>query len=179
MSVTAVPLRPLKKGSVPKLWIGLAVLVLAAAAIAWWGTAGQQIHTTRSGLRYQIVKEGTGPQPTPADVVAFNYEGRLEDGKVFDTSKGRQPMVTGVTELVPGFTEGLQLMKKGGRYRLWIPPELGYPGGSGPIPPNATLTFDVELLEVVPRSALQGMMPPQGPPPEGPPPGPPPGLPGE
>jgi FKBP-type peptidyl-prolyl cis-trans isomerase FkpA len=162
MSVTAVPIRPIARGSLLKLFAGLALLVLVAGAVAWAGTSGQQITTTASGLRFQVIKQGTGPTPTTQDVVAFNYEGRLEDGTVFDSSAGRQPMITEVSGLVPGFTEGLQLMKKGGRYRLVIPPALGYGAGSGPIPPNATLTFDVELLEVVPKSALQGMGPPPG-----------------
>jgi len=170
MSVTAVPIRPLARGSVLKLWIGLFLLALPAATLAWLGTAAHQYETTASGLRFQVIEAGTGPSPTPADVVAFNYEGRLDDGTVFDTSEGRQPMVTEVTGLVPGFTEALQKMNKGGRYRLFIPPALGYgAAGGGPIPPNSNLTFDVELLEVVPKSALQGMMEP-GAPGAGPPP---------
>ena len=167
MSVTAVPIRPIKKGSVTKLWIGLAALSLAAAGLAWAGTSGQIYTTTASGLQYQVVKEGDGPSPTTTDIVLVHYTGRLEDGTVFDTSQGKQPVPFPVTGVIPGFTEGLQLMKKGGTYRLRIPPNLAYGptgAGGGVIPPNATLDFEIQLLDIAPQSALQGMM---GPPPQG------------
>jgi hypothetical protein len=162
MSVTAVPLRPIKKGSLLKLWVALGVLSLGAAGLAWAGTAGQQMTTTQSGLKLQVLEEGTGPSPTTADVVLVHYEGKLEDGTVFDSTRGKQPVPFPVTGVIPGFTEGLQLMKKGGSYRLKIPSELAYgeKGAGGVIPPNATLDFEIQLLEVVPQSALQGMMPP-------------------
>jgi FKBP-type peptidyl-prolyl cis-trans isomerase FkpA len=165
MSVTAVPIRPVRKGSVVKLWVALAALSLAAAGIAWAGTAGQGYETLASGLQFRVVEEGAGPSPTPADIVLIDYTGKLEDGSVFDTSEGKQPLPLPVTGAIPGFTEGLQLMKKGGTYRLRIPPELGYgPRGvpGGPIPPNATLDFEVTLIDIAPASALQGMpgMPP-------------------
>ena len=165
MSVTAVPLRPIRKGSVLKLWLALGALSLGAGALAWAGTAGQQVATTASGLQFQVLDEGTGVQPTEADIVLVNYTGRLEDGTVFDSTEGKQPAAFPVTGVIPGFTEGLKMMKKGGKYRLRIPPELGYGAegaGGGVIPPNATLNFEVELLEVAPASALQGMMPPPG-----------------
>jgi hypothetical protein len=166
MSVTAVPIRPIKKGSVAKLWIGLAALSLGAAGLAWVGTANQLYSSTASGLQYQVVKEGDGPSPSTTDIVLIHYTGRLQDGTVFDTSQGKQPVPFPVTGVIPGFTEGLQLMKKGGTYRLRIPPNLAYgpTGAGGVIPPNATLDFEIELLEIAPQSALQGMMggPPQG-----------------
>jgi FKBP-type peptidyl-prolyl cis-trans isomerase len=165
MSVTAVPLRPIAKGSVAKLWVGLAALSLAAVGLAWAGTSGQQMTTTASGLQLQAIEEGTGPSPTTTDIVLVHYTGRLEDGTVFDTSEGKQPVPFPVTGVIPGFTEGLQMMKKGGTYRLRIPPELAYgpQGAGGVIPPNATLEFDIQLLDIAPQSALQGMMgPPQG-----------------
>lgn len=160
MSVTAVPLRPVRKGSVLKLWIGLGLLSAAAAGLAIAGTAGQQVVTTASGLRLQTIEEGTGPQPTTTDIVLVHYTGRLEDGTVFDSSEGKQPVPFPVTGVIPGFTEGLQMMKKGGTYRLRIPPELAYgaEGAGGVIPPNATLEFDIQLLDLAPQSALQGMM---------------------
>jgi hypothetical protein len=165
MSVTAAPLRPIKKGSVMKLWVGLAGLSLGAVGLAWAGTANQQMVTTASGLKLKTIKEGTGPAPTTTDIVLVHYTGRLEDGTVFDTSEGKQPVPFPVTGVIPGFTEGLQMMKKGGTYRLRIPPELAYgaQGAGGVIPPNATLDFDIQLLDIAPQSALQGMMgPPQG-----------------
>ncbi|WP_114953311.1 FKBP-type peptidyl-prolyl cis-trans isomerase [Sphingosinicella terrae] len=168
MSVTAVPIRPLRRGSVLKLWIGLLVLSLAAAGLAWIGTAGQQVATTASGLRYQVVQEGEGPTITAADLVLLHYTGRLENGTVFDSSeqRGGQPMVASVGNIIPGFAEGLQMMQKGGRYRLWIPPELGYgdrvPPGA-PFGPTDTLIFDIEILEIAPgMAAMQNMMGPGG-----------------
>ncbi len=160
MSVTAVPLRPIKKGSVLKLWIALLILCLAAGALAWAGTSGQRWETTASGLQYRVIKEGEGANPTATDVALIDYTGRLEDGTVFDTSEGKQPVPLPVSGSIPGFAEGLQLMKKGAEYRFRIPPQLGYgPQGTpgGPIPPNATLEFDVTLIDFVPQAALQGM----------------------
>ena len=162
MSVTAVPLRPIKKGSVLKLWIGLAILCLGAAVLAWAGTSAQQVTSTPSGLQLQVVKEGTGPSPTTSDIVLVHYKGKLEDGSVFDSTEGKQPVPFPVTGVIPGFTEGLQMMKKGGTYRLKIPPQLAYgeKGAGGVIPPNATLDFEIQLIDIAPASALQGMMGP-------------------
>jgi hypothetical protein len=167
MTVTAVPIRPIRKGSVLKLWLALAVLSVGAAGLAWAGTASQVYTKTASGLQYQVVKEGDGPSPTTSDVVLVHYTGRLQDGTVFDSSVGKQPVPLPVTGVIPGFTEGLQLMKKGGTYRLRIPPQLAYgeKGAGGVIPPNATLDFEIQLLDMMPQAALQGMM--GGPPPQG------------
>lgn len=164
-SVTAVPIRPIKKGSLTKLWVGLGALSLAAGALAWAGTAGQHYETTDSGLQYRVIAEGEGPHPSATDIVLIDYTGRLEDGTVFDTSEGKQPVPLPVTGSIPGFAEGLQLMRKGGTYQLKIPSELAYgsQGAGGVIPPNADLEFDVTLIDFVPASALQGM---GAPPPE-------------
>ena len=166
MSVTAVPLRPIRKGSVLKLWLMLIALGVAAAALAFWGTRGFQFETTESGLQYRVIEEGEGAQPTAQDVALIDYTGRLEDGTVFDSTEGKQPVPLPVTGSIPGFAEGLQLMKKGATYRFRIPPQLAYgaEGAGGVIPPNATLDFEVTLHEFMPLSALQGMM---GPPPQG------------
>ena len=159
MSVTTVPIRPLAKHSVLKLWIGLALLALVAAGVAWAGTSGQQVLTTASGVRVQTIEAGTGPAPTATDIVLIDYEGRLEDGTVFDTSAGKQPLPLPVTGSIPGFAEGLQMMKKGGTYTLFIPAALGYgpAGAGGVIPPNANLEFTVKLIDIAPQSAMQGM----------------------
>lgn len=165
MSVTAVPIRPIRKGSVARLWIGLAALSLAAGGLAWAGTAGQHFVTTESGLQIRVVEEGEGPHPAPTDIVLIDYTGTLEDGTVFDTSEGGQPLPLPVTGSIPGFSEGLQMMRKGGTYELKIPSELAYgaEGAGGVIPPNADLEFEVTLIDFVPASALQGMgMPPPG-----------------
>ena len=150
MSVTAVPIRPLKKGSVAKLWIGIIVLVALAAAAAWFTTARLHYQTTASGLQYRVVEEGEGPHPGATDLALINYTGRLEDGTAFDSNEGGQPVPLPVNGSIAGFSEALQLMSKGATYRLRIPPNLAYGAqgaGGGVIPPNATLEFDVTLVD--------------------------------
>ena len=110
------------------------------------------IITTASGLQYKVLKEGTGKQPKATDKVRCHYEGFLIDGTVFDSSVKRgEPAVFPLDGVIVGWTEGLQLMREGGKYRFFIPYKLGYgEGGAGAsIPPFATLVFDVELLEVL------------------------------
>ena len=110
--------------------------------------------TTASGLQYEILKAGAGASPAAGDTVAVHYEGRLIDGTVFDSSIARgQPAVFQLDQVIPGWTEGVQLMQPGAKYRFTIPPELGYGarGAGGTIPPNAVLVFDVELLAVKPK----------------------------
>lgn len=110
------------------------------------------VTTTASGLQYEVLSrgDGTGASPTANDSVTAHYEGRFIDGEVFDSSLERgQPAEFVLSQVIPGWTEGLQLMQPGDRFRLYIPSDLAYgPGGSGPIPPFSALVFDVELLEV-------------------------------
>ena len=115
----------------------------------------ENVQTTASGLQYEVLTPGNGPTPAAGDRVRVHYEGRLLDGTVFDSSIERgEPVEFSVGEIIPGWQEGLQLMQQGAKYRLWIPSNLGYgEQGAGPIPPNAALQFDVELLEVLPASA--------------------------
>lgn len=110
----------------------------------------QGVKTTASGLQYKITKEGTGKSPKPTDTVRVHYKGTFLDGKQFDSSYDRgQPAEFPLNGVIPGWTEGLQLLKEGGKATLWIPGNLAYgPKGRGEIPPSATLVFDVELLEV-------------------------------
>jgi FKBP-type peptidyl-prolyl cis-trans isomerase FkpA len=111
------------------------------------------VRTTASGLQYQVITEGKGPKPKAGEVVRVHYKGALLDGKVFDSSYDRgQPVVFPIDQVVPGWQEGLQLMPVGSKYKLWIPANLGYgekgtPGG--PIGPNSTLVFDLELIDIV------------------------------
>ena len=149
MSVTAVPLRPLKKGSLVKLWLGIALLALLAAAAAWLTTGRLHYETTASGLQYRVIEAGEGPSPGATDLALINYTGRLEDGTVFDSNEGGQPVPLPVNGSIPGFSEALQLMSKGATYRVRIPPNLAYgpTGAGGVIPPNATLEFDVTLVD--------------------------------
>jgi len=118
--------------------------------------------TTSSGLEYMVVKEGTGPKPTENDQVAVNYRGTFIEGKEFDSSKPDMPTTFRVKGVIPGMTEALQLMKVGGKYRLFIPSDLAYgPEGRHPVvPPNATLIFDIELLktEKAPEMPAMGGM---------------------
>ncbi len=107
---------------------------------------------TSSGLLYKITKEGTGTTPTAADEVTVHYTGRLMDGTVFDSSVDRgEPATFPLNRVIPGWTEGLQLMKEGGKAEFVIPSKLAYgPNGAGDmIPPNATLRFEVELIKVI------------------------------
>lgn len=103
---------------------------------------------TASGLRIQTLKSGTGPMPAPDDAVLIDYVGRLTTGKIFDQAQHAGMMVSGT---VPGFGEALQHMRKGGTYRVWIPPQLAYGAQGTPdgtIPPNATLDFTITLIDV-------------------------------
>lgn len=111
-----------------------------------------EVKTTPSGLQYEVIKEGDGPQPTAADQVVVHYTGKLIDGTVFDSSENRGvPATFGVTQVIPGWVEALQLMKVGSTWRLFIPSALAYgpQGAGGIIGPNQTLIFDVSLLEIV------------------------------
>ena len=163
-SVTAVPIAPVKRRYVIYLVIGLLLAVVGAAALAWQAPVdfltrnGRQagVVTTPSGLQYQVMTPGTGPSPTDADVALINYVGKLPDGKVFDQSQQPTPMP--VAAVVPGFSEALKLMSKGGKYRVWIKPELGYGAeAKGPIPANSVLAFDVEMLDFLPESVVRQM----------------------
>ena len=109
------------------------------------------VHTTASGLQYVVEKEGTGKQPTATDNVTVHYTGRLLDGKVFDSSVSRgEPATFPLNRVIPGWTEGLQLMKEGAKYVFFIPSELAYGehGAGRDIPPHSTLIFEVELIKV-------------------------------
>lgn len=110
-----------------------------------------EVKTTASGLQYEVLAEGNGDKPTANDTVVVHYTGKLIDGTVFDSSVERgQPATFGVTQVIPGWVEALQLMSVGAKWRLFIPSNLAYgPNGAGNlIGPNATLIFDVELLNI-------------------------------
>ena len=111
----------------------------------------QGVQTTASGLQYEVIKSGTGATPKPENEVSVHYEGKLINGKVFDSSiKRGEPASFGVGQVIPGWTEALQRMKVGDKWRLFIPPNIAYGerGAGGDIGPNEALIFEVELLEV-------------------------------
>ena len=176
--VTAVPLRPVAKGTLTKIWLGVGVAVIIGVGVALAGTYKQVamgqppsvflaknakkhgVVTTTSGLEYEVLAPGQGKTPGPQDIVLIDYDGKLLDGTTFDsTAQHGQPAVMPVAGSIPGFSEGLQLMKRGARYRFWIPPQLGYGeqgAGDGVIPPNSVLQFDVSLREIAPQQPGYG-----------------------
>jgi|KBSSwiStaDraftv2_1062776.scaffolds.fasta_scaffold269117_3 FKBP-type peptidyl-prolyl cis-trans isomerase len=186
--VTAVPLLPIKRGSVAKLWIGLAIVAVVGVAAAYQGTRRQVamaepapnflarnahrsgVVTTASGLQYEVLEAGKGEKAKSSDMVVVEYDGKLANGESFDSSaRHGGPATLPVNGLIPGWVEGLQLMNPGAKYRFWIPPHLGYGeqgAGDGAIPPNALLVFDVKLLAIAPQDPGMGGlggMPPGGP----------------
>jgi FKBP-type peptidyl-prolyl cis-trans isomerase FkpA len=144
-----------------KIIASIAALVLGAgaaqagpveslkAAEAFLAANGKKpgVQTTASGLQYKVLTLGKGSKPKASDSVSVKYKGYFASGKVFDQSAS--PISFGVSQVVPGWTEALQLMPAGSKYRLWLHPKIGYGGrAAGPIPPNTLLVFDVELLSV-------------------------------
>jgi FKBP-type peptidyl-prolyl cis-trans isomerase len=111
----------------------------------------RDVKTTDSGLQYEVITSTDGPKPSASDVVRVHYEGKLIDGDVFDSSYERgTPIELPLNGVIAGWTEGLQLMGVGSKYKLYIPSELGYgQSAAGSIPPNSVLIFDVELLDII------------------------------
>ncbi|QLC25256.1 FKBP-type peptidyl-prolyl cis-trans isomerase [Parasphingopyxis algicola] len=173
MSITAVPLRPIEKGTLTKLWIGIFLLLAGAAVFAWhatarpiamngtaedflsWNAGRSGVIETDSGLQYQVLEEGDeAGSPGAGAGVIVNYEGRLIDGTVFDANEQQGLPLDGV---ITGWAEGIRLMSRGARYRFWIPPALGYgedPPPGSPIPADSVLVFDVELIDFISREQL-------------------------
>ncbi|KIH76222.1 FKBP-type peptidyl-prolyl cis-trans isomerase FklB [Geoalkalibacter ferrihydriticus] len=110
----------------------------------------KDVKTTASGLQYQVITAGSGKSPGPDSTVTVHYRGTLVDGTEFDSSYGREPVTFPVSGVIPGWTEALQLMKEGAKWKIFLPAELAYgeQGAGQVIGPNQTLIFDVELLSV-------------------------------
>ena len=135
--ITRVPLLPIAKGSMGRLWLGVAAAVLGGAAIAAAGNPPL--------VDVQTISPGTGPSPVGDDFVMINYTGRLANGVVFDSANRA---VLPVQRVVPGFTKALEQMQAGGKYLVKIPARLAYGDKAvGPIPANSDLTFTLELLD--------------------------------
>ena len=164
MSATQVPIRPIARATRVRATIGFVLVLLAGLLLAWFGAGQLRGETTPSGLQFRTVTPGEGPVVTSQDGVLIEYEGRLPDGTVFDTTqgKGAVPMLAG--QVIPGFSEALQKMQKGGRYKIRIPAKLAYgatPPPGSPIPANADLNFDVHVVQVVANAAqMMGQLPP-------------------
>lgn len=123
-----------------------------------------KVKTTASGLQYEVLKEGNATKPKATDTVSVHYEGKLLDGKVFDSTgqHGGEPATFPLNQVIPGWTEGLQLMGEGAKYRFYIPSKLAYGEQGAPqggIEPNSVLIFEVELLKVNPPSAAPAGQP--------------------
>ena len=145
--VTHVPLQPIRKGSLPKLWIGVIVLIALGVLLSWLTVPAMVTVITKT--------PGMGGKPTATDYVYINYVGKLPDGTVFDQQQGAS-MHLG--EVIPGFTQGLVQMEKGGKYTLIIPGDKAYgahPPPGSPIPPNAKLTFDIDLIDFMSQADYQ------------------------
>jgi FKBP-type peptidyl-prolyl cis-trans isomerase FkpA len=158
MSVSQVPLRPIAKGSMVKLWLAIALLAALAFGIAYMG-AGQF-----KTVKVDTVTAGSGPAITELDGVIIEYTGRTENGTVFDTTDGRGPAAFLVPQVVPGFRDALVQMQQGGRYKILIPGRLAYgpnPPPGSPLGPNEDLSFDVHVVQVVPNAVLSAGAAPQ------------------
>ena len=155
--VTQVPLQPLKRGSLAKLWLAILLLVAAAIGLAWIGAGSMRGETTSSGLQFRVVEEGTGEPIQAIDGVMIDYTGRLTDGTEFESTAERGPVPVIAGQMIPGFSEALMKMREGGSYKVRIPAALAYgssPPQGSPIPPNADLEFDVSVRKVVRGAAL-------------------------
>ena len=121
-----------------------------------WDAEREGVQTTESGLQYIVLQEGTGATPTASNIVKVHYEGKLINGEIFDSSIQRgEPIVFGLNRVIPGWTEGLQLIGKGGKVKLVIPSDLAYGDHGAPprIPGGSTLIFEVELFNVTKAAA--------------------------
>ncbi len=170
---TVTPTSGAASGGVLK-WVIAGLIVLAIVALAVWAGTQSQVAavrtadmkflaenarkagvvTTASGLEYEVVRQGSGPKPARTDTVLVHYEGRLIDKTVFDSSYQRgQPAAFPLDQVIPGWTEGVQLMPVGSKYHFVVPPALAYgaKGAGGVIPPGAVLEFDIELLAIRPN----------------------------
>ncbi len=153
MSVAEAAHRPAHKGRTAKLWLAFLLVIAAGLGLAWLGAESVRGRV----VQIDTVAAGSGPFIQPQDGVMIEYEGRLENGTVFDTSAGSGPVPLLASQVIPGFAQALTKMQKGGRYRIEIPARLAYgdrPPQGAPIPPNADLQFDVHVVQIVPNAAL-------------------------
>lgn len=146
--ITRVPLQPIAKGALTKLWLGVAAVALAAGGIV--------SASLPASVAVETVQAGSGAAPTEADVVTINYKGTLPDGKVFDEAQGAKLPLQGI---IPGFVEALKQMQPGGKYKVVIPSEKAYGKEGAPgIAPNTDLHFEIDLIKVQSRASAEQEM---------------------
>jgi FKBP-type peptidyl-prolyl cis-trans isomerase FkpA len=160
--ITRVPIQPVAKGSLTKLWLGVVLAIAVGAGLAWAAVP--------RGVDVDTLAAGTGPMPQTGDVLFIKYKGKLaSDGTVFDESRDIPLPVEGVFPegtpfpieegaTIPGFFEGLKQMQKGGKYVLFIPADKAYgaePPQGAPIPPNADLEFEIEVIDVMSQKTFE------------------------
>jgi len=160
--ITRVPIQPVAKGSLTKLWLGVVLAIAVGAGLAWAAVP--------RGVDVDTLAAGTGPMPQTGDVLFIKYKGKLAaDGTVFDESRDIPLPVQGIFPegtpfpieegaTIPGFFEGLQQMQKGGKYVLFIPADKAYgaePPQDAPIPPNADLEFEIEVIDVMSQKTFE------------------------
>jgi FKBP-type peptidyl-prolyl cis-trans isomerase FkpA len=163
VSVAEAAHRPARTGRTVKLWLAFIIVIAAGVSLAWLGAQSVRSRT----VQVETLKAGIGPLIQPQDGVLIEYEGRLDNGTVFDSSAGR-PVPLLASQVIPGFAEALMRMQESGHYKIRIPSGLAYganPPEGGPIPANADLNFDIRVVKVVPNAAamMQGGGPPQQP----------------
>ncbi|HEX2803531.1 MAG TPA: FKBP-type peptidyl-prolyl cis-trans isomerase [Sphingomicrobium sp.] len=150
MSVSTLYHPPHHKAALAKFWLAVLFLVTVGVGLAWLGASPLRGETTASGLVFRTIEAGSGPVITSEDAVLIDYEGRLTDGTVFDSSAASGgPQALAPAQTIPGFAEALTRMRKGGSYRILIPSNLAY--GSEPrpgIPANSDLEFDIHVVDV-------------------------------
>ena len=150
MSITQVPIRPIQRGSMLRLWLAILFLAVLAWVVARAGAGALRPQMTPGGIALRTIEPGHGDPITLADAALVDYVGSLDDGTVFDAAAnhgGPQPMAP--AEMMPGFREAMLNMREGGKYHVRIPPAQGYGMTPPPgIPANATLTFDVAILKI-------------------------------
>ena len=160
--ITRVPIQPVAKGSLTKLWLGVALAIAVGAGLAWAAVP--------RGVDVDTIAAGTGPMPKDGDVLFIEYKGKLAaDGTVFDESRDIPLPVEGIFPkgtpfpieegaTIPGFFEGLKQMQKGGKYVLFIPADKAYgaePPQGAPIPPNADLEFEIEVIDMMSQKTFE------------------------
>lgn len=180
-SVTAVPLQPLPRGTVLKLWLGILLVILLAVGLAWLGTSKLQFTTLDNGVRYRVIEQGTGEKVTPNDLVQLHFEvTKVADGRIIlSSARTGQPENVTANSFFPGLRDVMLELREGGVYQVYA---TAQEATGEPVPPGQPVQSDDELefkLRVVRvaagMGAMQGMMGPEGPGPAGPG-GPPPGA---